>query len=112
MAEANERIHQQVEETAVQGCAAHMHVNLNVTDWVAVQQEDPILKIVMEWISSHKVQDLKHLLGDHAMMEEGMTILGERKKFMLHQGALYHYHTLARELEEALQFVVPMAHRI
>ena len=31
---------------------------------------------------------------------------------MLCQGALYDHHTLARELEEALQFVVPMAHRV
>ena len=31
---------------------------------------------------------------------------------MLHQGALYHCHTPAGELEEALQFVVPMAHRV
>ena len=81
-------------------------------DWVAAQQEDPILKIVIEWISSHKVQDLKHLLGDHAMMEEGVAILREQKKFTLHQGALYHCHTLAIELEEALQFVVPMAYRV
>ena len=74
VAEANERIHKQVEETAVQAWATHMHENLHVTDLVAAQQEDPILKIVMEWISSHKVQDLKHLLGDHATMEEGMSI--------------------------------------
>ena len=47
VAEANERIHRQVKETAVQAWAAHMHVNLHVTDWIAVQQEDPILKIVM-----------------------------------------------------------------
>ena len=104
---ANERIHKQVEETAVQAHAAHMHV----MDWVAMQQEDPILKIV-EWISTYKVLDLKHLLGDHATMEDGMAILGEQKKFMLHQGALYHLHTLAWELEEAMQFVVPMAHRV
>ena len=45
-------------------------------EWVAVQQEDPKLKIVMKSISSHKVQDLKHLPGDHTMMEW--------KKFMLH----------------------------
>ena len=84
VAKADERIHQQVEETAVQECATCMHVNLHVMDWVAVQQEDSILKIVMEWISSHKVQHLRHLLGEHAMMEEGMPILRERKKFMLH----------------------------
>ena len=68
--------------------------------------------IVMEWISSHKVQELKHLLADHAMVEDGRDILRERKKFTLHQGALYHCHTLAGELEEALWFVVPMAHRV
>ena len=61
--EVNEEIHKQVEETPVQVKAAHMHINLHVTDWVAAQEEDPILKIVMEWISTHKVQDLKHLLG-------------------------------------------------
>ena len=62
--------------------------------------------------SSYTVQELKHLLGDHAMMEEGMAIVRERKKFTLHQGALYQHHTLARELEEALWFVVPAAHRM
>ena len=88
VAEANKRIHKQVKETAVQACNG------------------------LGRISSHKVQDLKHLLGDHTMMEEGMAILRERKKFTLHQVALYHHHTLARELEEALQFVVPMPHRV
>ena len=69
VAEADKRIHKQVEGTAVQAWATHMCMNLHVTDWVAAQQEDPMLKIVMEWISSHKVQDLKHLLGDHATTE-------------------------------------------
>ena len=63
VAEANERIHKQVEETTVQVQAAHTCVNLHVTDWVAVQQEDTMLKIMTDWISSHKVQDLKHLIG-------------------------------------------------
>ena len=51
--EANEKIHKQVEETAIQMRATHTHVNLHVTDWVAAQEEDPILTIVMEWISTH-----------------------------------------------------------
>ena len=45
-------------------------------------------------------------------MEDSMAILREWKKFTLHQGALYHLHTLARVLEEAMQFVVPTAHRV
>ena len=106
------RMHKQEEETAVQAQATHTHVNFHVTDWVAAQEEDPILKIVMKWISSHNVQDLKHLLGDHARMEEDMVIPRERKKFTLHQSALYHHHSLAREMEEVLQFVIPMAHRL
>ena len=68
VAEADKRIHKEVEEAAVQARATHTHVNFDVTDRVAVQQEDTILKIVMEWISSHKVQDLRHLLRDHTMM--------------------------------------------
>ena len=38
--EADEEIHKQVQETAVQARATHVHVNLHVTDWVATQQED------------------------------------------------------------------------
>ena len=60
----------------------------------------------------HKVQDLKHLLGDDTMMEEGMAILRQWEKFTLHQGTLYHCHTPARVLEEVMWFVVPMAHRV
>ena len=63
IAEADKRIHKQVEETAVQAQVTHMHVNMHVMEWVGAQQEYPILKIVMEWIFSHEVQDLKHLLG-------------------------------------------------
>ena len=100
VAEADEYIHKQVQETASR--ANHVHVYLHVTDWVAAQQEDPILKTVIKWISTKKVQDLKHLLGDNTNTEESMPILWEWKKFMLHQGALYHCHTLARKLEEVM----------
>ena len=55
--------------------AAHACVNLHVTDWVTTQQEDPLLKTMIEWISNQKVQDLKHLLRDDANTEEGKAIL-------------------------------------
>ena len=42
---------------------AHTHVNLHVIDWLATQQEDPILKTMIKWISNWKVQDLKASLG-------------------------------------------------
>ena len=77
-------------------------MNLHVADWVAVQEEDQICKTVIEWISTQKVHDLKHLLGDYTNTKECMAILQEWKKFMLHQGALYHYHTPYEELGEVI----------
>ena len=79
-------------------------------DWVTTQQEDLILTTMIKWISSWKVQDIKHLLGDVTNTEEGKTILQEQKKLTLYQGAFYHCHTLTGKLEEVLQFLVPMAH--
>ena len=108
VAKGDEEIHRPVQETAIMAQAAC--VELHVTDWVTTQQEDPMLKTVIEWISDCKVQDLKHLLGDNANTEEGKTILREGKKLMLYQGALYHCHTPADELEEVLQFAVPKPH--
>ena len=112
VAEADEEIHKQVQKTVVQATATHIHVNLHGTDWVATQQEDLILKTVIEWISNWKVQDLKHLLGDDTNMEEGKAILWEWKILMLYQEALYYCHTLAGKLEEVMWFVVPTVHRV
>ena len=56
-----------------------MWVNLYVTDWVATQQKDPILKTVSKWISNQKVQDLKHLLGDDVNMGEERLSFVSRK---------------------------------
>ena len=100
MAETDEEIHKQVWEAAIQARASHTHVNLHVTDWVATQWEDPVLKAMINWIPNGKVQDLKHLLGDDMNTEERKAILQEWKKLMLYQGALYHHHTLTGELEE------------
>ena len=68
VAEADEEMHKQVWQTAVQTRATHTLVNLQVTDWLAAQQQDPILKTVIKWTSMWKVQDLKHLLGDDTNM--------------------------------------------
>ena len=64
----------------------------------------------MEWIST-KVQDLKHLLGDHATMEEGIAILRNGRNSCSTKVPCITANTLAIELEEAMQFIVPMAHR-
>ena len=110
VAEAEEEIHKQVQEADVQARVTHTHVNLHVTDWVATQWEDPVFKAVIDWIPNHKVQNLKHLLGDDVNTEEGMATLPEQKKLLVYQGALYHHHALASKLEDVLQFVVSTAH--
>ena len=109
VAETDEKIHKQVQEAAIQARATHTHVNLHVTDWVAAQWENPVLKAVINWIPNWKVQNLNHLLGDDANTEEEMAILQEQKKLMLYQGTLYHCHTSAGDLE-VLWFIVPTAH--
>ena len=68
---ADEEIHKDIQETGILARATQTHINLHVTDWVTAQQEDQILKTVIECISNQKVQDLKYLLGDKANTEEG-----------------------------------------
>ena len=110
VAQADEEIHKPVQETAVLTRAAQTCIDTHVTDWATAQEEDPILKMVMDLISDWKVQDLKHMLGDDAKTEEGKTILQEQKNLTLYQGAFYHHHTLNGELEDVLQFIIPKAH--
>ena len=61
VAKADEEIHKPVQETLILAQAAC--IDLHVTDWATAQQEDPILKTMIKWISGWKVQDLNHLLG-------------------------------------------------
>ena len=79
VAKADEDIHKPVQETAILARAAQTHIDLHVTDWITTQQEDPILKTVITWISNQKVQDLKHLLEDDAKTEEGKLFSKSRK---------------------------------
>ena len=79
VAEVDEEIHKAVQKTVNLAWVAQTHINLHVIDWVTTQQEDPILKTVIEWISNQKVQDLKHLFGDDAKTEVGKTILQEQR---------------------------------
>ena len=77
VAETDIEIHEEIQETALQARATHTHVNLHVTDLVAAQWEDPVLKATVDWISNQKVEDLKHLWGDYVNTEEGVAVLWE-----------------------------------
>ena len=100
VAQADKEIHMPVQETAILAWAAH--INLHVTGWVTTQQEDPILKTMIKWISGWKVQDLKHLLGDNPNTEEEKAIPQEWKKLMLYQGAPLPLPHPTGKLEEVL----------
>ena len=60
VAHADEEINYQVQETVILARAAQVHVDLHVTNWVTTQQEDLILKTVIEWVSNQKLHDLKN----------------------------------------------------
>ena len=60
VADADKEIHKQVQETVILARTAQVHVDLHVTDRVTTQQEDLILKTMIEWISNWKMQDPKH----------------------------------------------------
>ena len=75
VAEVDEEIYKPAQGTVILARAAQAHINLHLTDLVTAQQEDPILKTMIEWISNQKVQDLKHLQGSDANTEEEKTIL-------------------------------------
>ena len=62
VAETDKVIHKQVQEAVVLARATHMHMKLHGTNWMAAQWEDPVLKVMINWISSLKVQNLKHLV--------------------------------------------------
>ena len=91
MAKADEEIHKQVQETTTLARATQACVN--VTDWVTIQQEDPILKTMIEWISNQKVQGLKHLLGDDTDTEEGKLSFESREADALPRSPLLSLHS-------------------
>ena len=49
------KLYKQVQETVILVRASQTCINLHVTDWVTAQQEDPMLKTAIEWISNWNV---------------------------------------------------------
>ena len=44
---------------------------MHVTNWAATQKEDPELNAVLQWLGSRKKADLRTLLREYIMSEEG-----------------------------------------
>ena len=54
---------------------------MHVTNWAAAQKEDPELDVVLQWLKSKKKPDLRTLLGEHVLSEEGPDDMEKPSKF-------------------------------
>ena len=54
---------------------------MHVTNWAAAQKEDPKLDAVLQWLESKKKTDLRTLLGEHALSEEGWMVWRNHQNF-------------------------------
>ena len=61
-------------EKEVWVAAGQVLVEMHVTNWAAAQKEDPELNAVLQWLGSRKKADLRTLLGECIMSEEGQMV--------------------------------------
>ena len=99
-------------EQKVHVATGQVQVEMHVTNWAAAQKEDPELNAVLHWLETRKKADLKTLLGECIMNEDGQMVWRNCQNFTSLQGTLYLCSTSKGEDEDLLLFVVPRAHRI
>ena len=97
----------QEKEKEVWVTAGWVLVEMHVTNWAAGQKEDPELDAVLQWLESKKKTDLRTLLWEHALSEEGKIIWRNHQHFTILQGMLYLCSTPKGENEDLLLFMVP-----
>ena len=54
---------------------------MHVTNWATAPKEDPKLDAVLQWLESKKKTDLRTLLGEYALSEEGWMVMEKSSKF-------------------------------
>ena len=54
---------------------------MHVADWATVQKEDAKLDAVLQWLESKKKTDLRTLLGEGVLSEEGWMIWRNQHNF-------------------------------
>ena len=86
-------------------------MEIHVTNWAAAQKEDPELDAVLQWLESKKKTDLRTLLRECIMSEEGWMVWTNCQNFTTFQGTLYLHSTPNGENEDLLLFIVPKAHQ-
>ena len=97
-------------EQEVQVTTGQILVEMHVTNWAVAQNEDPELDAVLQWLESKKKADLKTLLGECIMSEEGWMVWRNCQNFTSLRGTLYLCSTPKGENEDLLLFIVPKAH--
>ena len=100
----------QEKEKEVQVAAGWVLVEMHVTDWAADQKESPELDAVLQCLESKKKTDLRTLLGEYALSEEGWIIWRNHQNFMALLGTLYLHSTPKGENEDLLLFMEPKTH--
>ena len=75
------------------------------------KKEDPELAAVLQWLESKKKTDLRTLLREHALSEEGWIIWRNHQNFTILQGTLYLHSMPKGENEDLLLFMVPKMHQ-
>ena len=98
-------------EKEVQVTAGQVLVEMHVTDWAATQKEDPKLDAVLQWLESKRKTDLRTLLRECIMSEEGWMVWRNCQNFTNLRGTLYLHSTPKGENEDLLLFIVPKAHQ-
>ena len=65
----------------------------------------------LQWLESKKKTDLRTLLEEHTLSEEGQMVWRNHQNFTILQGTLYRCSTPKGENENLLLFVVPRMHQ-
>ena len=97
-------------EKEVHVATGQVLVEMHVTDWATAQKEDPELDAVLHWLAAKKKTDLRTLLGEHALSEEGQMVWRKCQNFTVLQDALYLRSMPKGENEDLLLFIVLKAH--
>ena len=65
----------------VQVATEQVLVEMHVTNWATAQKEDPELDAVLKWLKSKKKTDLRTLLRECIMSEEGQMVWRKCQNF-------------------------------
>ena len=80
---------------------------MHVTNWAAAQKEDSELDAALQWLESKKKADLRTLLGECIMSEEGQMVWRNCQNFTSLQGTLYLHSTPKGENEDLFLLLYP-----